>query len=63
MDGNIKSMYTFIARCEELNASLKPVQSMAEHVKEIKKTLDILSQLANRHVACLHLQRVCMDLN
>ena len=40
VDENIKSMYTLIARCEELNASLKPVQSMAEEVKEIKKTLD-----------------------
>lgn len=40
VDENIKSMYTLIARCEELNASLKPVQNMAEQVKEIKKTLD-----------------------
>lgn len=40
VDENIRSMYTLIARCEELNASLKPVQNMAEQVKEIKKTLD-----------------------
>ena len=40
VDVNIKAMYTLIARCEELNASLKPVQNLAEQVKEIKKTLD-----------------------
>ena len=41
VDANIKSMYTLIARCEELNASLKPVHSMAKQVKDIKKTLDV----------------------
>ncbi|PFX18235.1 uncharacterized protein LOC111339818 isoform X2 [Stylophora pistillata] len=41
VDVNIKSMYTLIARCEELNASLKPVQNLAEQVKEIKRTLDV----------------------
>ena len=41
VDVNIKSMYTLIARCEELNASVKPVQHLAEQVKEIKRTLDI----------------------
>ena len=41
VDENIKSMYTLIARCEELNASLKPLQNLAEQVKEIKRTLDI----------------------
>ena len=41
VDVNIKSMYTLIARCEELNASLRPVQNLAEQVKEIKKTLDV----------------------
>ena len=45
VDENIKSMYTLIARCEELNASLKPVQSMAEEVKEIKKSLDIFEAI------------------
>ncbi|KAJ7354866.1 hypothetical protein OS493_029421 [Desmophyllum pertusum] len=45
VDVNIKSMYTLIARCEELNASLKPVQNMAEEVKEIKKTLDIFEAI------------------
>jgi len=41
VDENIKSMYTLIARCEELNASLKPLQNLAEQVKEIKRTLEI----------------------
>ena len=41
VDENIKSMYTLIARCEELNASLKPLQKLAEQVKEIKRTLDV----------------------
>lgn len=45
VDVNIKSMYTLIARCEELNVSLKPVQHMAEQVKEIKKTLDIFEAI------------------
>lgn len=45
VDVNIKSMYTLIARCEELNASLKPVQTMAEQVKEIKKTLDMFEAI------------------
>ncbi|KAL9959804.1 hypothetical protein ACROYT_G033160 [Oculina patagonica] len=45
VDANIKSMYTLIARCEELNASLKPVQNLAEQVKEIKKTLDIFEAI------------------
>ena len=45
VDGNIKSMYTLIARCEELNASLKPLQNLAEQVKEIKRTLDIFEAI------------------
>lgn len=45
VDVNIKAMYTLIARCEELNASLKPVQNMAEQIKDIKKTLEIFEAL------------------
>lgn len=45
VDVNVKAMYTLIARCEELNASLKPVQHMAEQIKDIKKTLDIFEAL------------------
>lgn len=45
VDVNIKSMYTLIARCEELNASLKPLQNLAEQVKEIKRTLDIFEAI------------------
>ena len=45
VDENIKSMYTLIARCEELNASLKPLQNLAEQVKEIKRTLDIFEAI------------------
>lgn len=45
VDVNIKSMYTLIARCEELNASLKPVENLAEQVKEIKKTLDVFEAI------------------
>ena len=45
VDENIKSMYTLIARCEELNASLKPLQKLAEQVKEIKRTLDVFEAI------------------
>ena len=45
VDENIKSMYTLIARCEELNASLRPLQNLAEQVKEIKRTLDIFEAI------------------
>ena len=45
VDVNIKAMYTLMARCEELNASLRPVQNMAEQIKDIKKTLEIFESL------------------
>eukprot|EP00058_Branchiostoma_floridae_P016299 XP_002601787.1 hypothetical protein BRAFLDRAFT_279171 [Branchiostoma floridae] len=41
----VKAMYTLIARCEELNNSMKPVQEIAEQIKDIKKQLEAFEAL------------------
>lgn len=40
VDGSIKSMYALMAKCEELSNSMKPVNKLAEQIKEIKRLLD-----------------------
>ncbi|XP_078596667.1 uncharacterized protein LOC144873288 isoform X1 [Branchiostoma floridae x Branchiostoma japonicum] len=41
----VKAMYTLIARCEELNNSMKPVQEIAQQIKDIKKQLEAFEAL------------------
>lgn len=40
VDSSIKSMYALMAKCEELSNSMKPVNKLAEQIKEIKRLLD-----------------------
>nr|SVE83963.1 EOG090X0FS7 [Daphnia pulex] len=46
MDGNIKSMYQLMAKCEELSKAMTPIYKLSEQVKEIKKLLDIMENLS-----------------
>nr|SVE92086.1 EOG090X0FS7 [Daphnia sinensis] len=46
MDGNIKSMYQLMAKCEELSKAMTPIYKLADQVKEIKKLLDIMENLS-----------------
>ncbi|XP_066284309.1 uncharacterized protein [Branchiostoma lanceolatum] len=41
----VKAMYTLIARCEELNNSMKPVHEIAQQIKDIKKQLEAFEAL------------------
>nr|CAH0099856.1 unnamed protein product [Daphnia galeata] len=46
MDGNIKSMYQLMAKCEELSKAMTPIYKLSDQVKEIKKLLDIMENLS-----------------
>ncbi|CAG5117904.1 unnamed protein product [Candidula unifasciata] len=41
VDASIKSMYALMAKCEELNSSMKPVDHLTVQIKEIKRILDL----------------------
>ena len=41
-DGNIRLMYTLMAKCEELNQKMKPVYEIQSQVEDIKQKLDML---------------------
>ncbi|XP_030751311.1 uncharacterized protein LOC115878838 [Sitophilus oryzae] len=41
MDGNIKSMYTVMAKTEEVTQNMNGVESQAGRIKEIKKLIDL----------------------
>lgn len=45
VDASIKSMYTLIAKCEELNSYMGPLYSMSAQIKDIKTTLDIFESV------------------
>ena len=47
VEGNIKAMYTLIAKCEELDRKMKPITELAQQVKEIRETLDALEMVCN----------------
>ncbi|EDO48226.1 predicted protein, partial [Nematostella vectensis] len=40
VDSSVKSMYTLIAKCEQLDASMTQLYRMAAQIKDIKKSLD-----------------------
>ncbi|XP_066260849.1 BLOC-1-related complex subunit 6 [Euwallacea similis] len=42
MDGNIKSMYTMMAKAEEITQNMKVVEAQAARIKEVKKLVDLL---------------------
>ena len=42
VDSSIKTMYTLIAHCEQVDSRMAPIYKMAAQIKEIKRTLDIL---------------------
>lgn len=49
VDASIKSMYALMAKCEELSASMGPVEQIATQIKEIKRILDLFeSQLIDK---------------
>ncbi|XP_050305892.1 BLOC-1-related complex subunit 6 [Anthonomus grandis grandis] len=41
MDGNIKSMYTMMAKAEEITQNMKCVDQLAARIKEIKKLVEL----------------------
>ena len=38
-------MYTLMARCEELDRSMKPIHTLAAQIHDIKRTLDALEAI------------------
>ncbi|XP_077982205.1 uncharacterized protein LOC144437184 isoform X2 [Glandiceps talaboti] len=42
VDNSVKSMYSLIAKCEELNKNMQPVYQLSRQIKEIKRRLDLL---------------------
>ncbi|XP_053324746.1 BLOC-1-related complex subunit 6 [Spea bombifrons] len=45
VDMSIKGMYTLMARCEELDRSMQPIQALAKQIREIKHTLELFETL------------------
>lgn len=45
VDMSIKGMYTLMARCEELDRSMQPIQALAAQIRDIKRTLDTLEAI------------------
>lgn len=45
VDTSIRSMYTLIARCEELDQELKPVPDLAKRIRDLKSALERLEGL------------------
>ncbi|XP_054167256.1 BLOC-1-related complex subunit 6-like [Oppia nitens] len=44
IDANIKSMYQLMAKCEELNQSMKPITKLTEELKEVKRLLELFEK-------------------
>ncbi|XP_048350574.1 BLOC-1-related complex subunit 6 [Sphaerodactylus townsendi] len=44
-DTSIRSMYTLMARCEELDRELKPVPDLARRIRDLKRLLERLEGL------------------
>ncbi|XP_040167726.1 BLOC-1-related complex subunit 6 [Anopheles arabiensis] len=42
MDGNIKCMYTIMAKAEEISKTIKPAEALAVRIREIKRLVDML---------------------
>ncbi|XP_077588817.1 BLOC-1-related complex subunit 6 [Stigmatopora nigra] len=42
VDMSIKGMYTLMARCEELDRSMQPINNLATQIRDVKRTLDAL---------------------
>lgn len=47
VDSNIKSMYQLMAKCEELSKTMKSTYKLAEHIKEIKRLLDLFENASS----------------
>lgn len=45
VDASIRSMYTLMTRCEELDRELQPVPALAARIREMKSTLERLEGL------------------
>ncbi|KAM6463852.1 BLOC-1-related complex subunit 6 [Liasis olivaceus] len=45
VDTSIRSMYTLMARCEELDLELQPVPALARRIRDMKSALDRLEGL------------------
>lgn len=42
MDANIKHMYTIMAKTEEISKAMKPVEQLAQRIKDLRKLVDVL---------------------
>ncbi|XP_065349465.1 BLOC-1-related complex subunit 6 [Cloeon dipterum] len=47
VDSNIKAMYQLMAKTEELSKSMKPIYTLADEIKELKRLLDLLETAVN----------------
>ncbi|XP_065186945.1 uncharacterized protein LOC135817647 [Sycon ciliatum] len=45
VDESIKSMYLLIAKCESISNDMKPIYSLADQIKSIKRTLAVFEQM------------------
>ena len=45
VEQNIKAMYGLIAKCEELDRKMKPINELASQVRNIRETLDQLENV------------------
>uniref|UniRef100_A0A7M5XG38 BLOC-1-related complex subunit 6 C-terminal helix domain-containing protein n=1 Tax=Clytia hemisphaerica TaxID=252671 RepID=A0A7M5XG38_9CNID len=45
VEQNIKAMYGLIAKCEELDRKMKPINELASQVRNIRETLDQLENI------------------
>lgn len=48
VEQNIKAMYGLIAKCEELDRKMKPLNELATQVRTIRETLDLLEDACNK---------------
>lgn len=45
VEHNIRLMYSLVAKCEELDRKMKPINELAAQVNDIKESLDLLEKL------------------
>lgn len=46
MDANIKTMYTVMAKTEELSNKMKNTEALASRIRDIKRLVDVLDSVA-----------------
>lgn len=44
VDESIKMMYAFLAKFEELNSNMKPIEALAAQIKDVSESLKVLEK-------------------